>query len=251
MLLRHVYRPLPVYSAPQRHPHLTSLLLSSLSPPPPPSFTSRTHPRLPLLDRSYDFDAVKSWTKKRKMKFGGTFDMDLLIVPVHIGVHWTLAVVNLPQRRIEYYDALHDPPAEDTVQALRDWLNDESLDKRGEAFDASDFEVYVPHDVPGQKNATDCGMFMCMYVYSRGEGGRYLSCICLCNSVCAFQTWPILTLIPLLPSHYWTGTPCAGASARRHRLILNRKTSTMFEYAPRWTSATEAISKTLALQMIL
>ena len=185
MLLRHVYRPLPVYSAPQRHPHLTSLLLSSLFLP-PPSFTSRTHPRLPLLDRSYDFDAVKSWTKKRKMKFGGTFDMDLLIVPVHIGVHWTLAVINLPQRRIEYYDALHDPPAEDTVQALRDWLNDESLDKRGEAFDASDFEVYVPHDVPGQKNATDCGMFMCMYVYSRGEGGRYLSCICLCNSVVCF-----------------------------------------------------------------
>ena len=41
------------------------------------------------------------------MPQGDIFEHDLLLIPVHIAVHWTLIVVNLRDRRFEYYDALH------------------------------------------------------------------------------------------------------------------------------------------------
>ena len=49
-----------------------------------------------------------------------------------------------------------------TVQGLRYYLWDESVDKqREQVFDASDFAVFAPEDIPGQENSSDCGMFMC------------------------------------------------------------------------------------------
>ena len=33
--------------------------------------------------------------------------MDLLFVPVHLGVHWCMAVVDMRQRQLAYYDSLH------------------------------------------------------------------------------------------------------------------------------------------------
>jgi sentrin-specific protease 1 len=34
------------------------------------------------------------------------FAKDLLLVPVHLGVHWCMAVVDRRQRRLAYYDSL-------------------------------------------------------------------------------------------------------------------------------------------------
>jgi sentrin-specific protease 1 len=34
------------------------------------------------------------------------FALDKIIVPVHLGTHWCLAVINMRKKRVEYYDSL-------------------------------------------------------------------------------------------------------------------------------------------------
>ncbi|MGH0180094.1 UNVERIFIED_CONTAM: hypothetical protein FKN15_003329 [Acipenser sinensis] len=51
--------------------------------------------------RSAGFNAVRRWTKKVDV-----FSMDILLVPVHLGVHWCLAVVDLRKKSICYFDSM-------------------------------------------------------------------------------------------------------------------------------------------------
>ena len=44
----------------------------------------------------------------------------------------------------------------------RDYLNSESLDKRKEPLDLSDWTDVIPKDIPCQENSWDCGVFTCM-----------------------------------------------------------------------------------------
>ncbi len=46
------------------------------------------------------------------------------------------------------------------IIASRRYLNDESLNKRGVAFDS--WQLVICKDIPIQKNGCDCGVFMCM-----------------------------------------------------------------------------------------
>ncbi|XP_061203217.1 sentrin-specific protease 1 isoform X3 [Neopsephotus bourkii] len=47
------------------------------------------------------YQAVKRWTKKVDI-----FSVDLLLVPIHLGVHWCLAVVDFRKKTITYYDSM-------------------------------------------------------------------------------------------------------------------------------------------------
>ena len=108
-------------------------------------------------------------------------------MPVHChGNHWTLAVVNFKLKRFEYYDSLRGPP-EATLDNLRRWVCDESLDKKQTAYDLSGVEQPSPplpllhkcgtalspslvstgwtdvahkSGTPEQRNGYDCGVFM-------------------------------------------------------------------------------------------
>ena len=40
------------------------------------------------------------------------FSLDKVIVPVHLGSHWCLAVINIRDKRFEYYDSLGGPNAQ-------------------------------------------------------------------------------------------------------------------------------------------
>lgn len=57
----------------------------------------------PLLMDSgkYNYPRVRGWTRKVDI-----FAMDKVVVPVHMGNHWCLAIINFKQKRIEYYDSL-------------------------------------------------------------------------------------------------------------------------------------------------
>ena len=49
---------------------------------------------------SYTYKNVARWTRKVDV-----FAKELIIVPVHVhGNHWTLAVINFKEKRLEYYD---------------------------------------------------------------------------------------------------------------------------------------------------
>lgn len=109
--------------------------------------------------KSDGYSAVKRWTKKVDV-----FAMDLLLVPVHLGVHWCLAVVDFRKKTISYYDSMGGSNDEACRILLR-YLKEECVDKRRVEFNASGWVLGSKRsqDIPQQMNGSDCGMFTCKY----------------------------------------------------------------------------------------
>ncbi|XP_061396610.1 uncharacterized protein LOC133332243 [Musca vetustissima] len=101
---------------------------------------------------------VKRWTRKVDI-----FSKDVIPVPVHVGgVHWCMAIIHMKNRTIKYYDSMGTPNPS-VLKALEQYLKDESLDKRKQPFDTSDFQIESVQGVPRQMNGSDCGVFSCMF----------------------------------------------------------------------------------------
>lgn len=110
-------------------------------------------------------ESVRRWTRRSNTDI---FEKDLIIVPIHLGVHWCMAIIDMRDRSIRYYDSMGNSN-ERCLQALRNYLEAEHLDKKKSKFDTSDFILECPKDIPQQMNGSDCGMFSCMTAefYSR------------------------------------------------------------------------------------
>ena len=104
-----------------------------------------------------DFAALKRWTRKIVL-----FAYDLILIPVHLGMHWCLAVVNLKKKGIYYYDSMAGN-IDRCLQAIEKYLQDEHLDKKKSALDTSGFEKVNVKNIPKQMNGSDCGMFACKF----------------------------------------------------------------------------------------
>jgi sentrin-specific protease 1 len=52
-----------------------------------------------LLNEGYS--KLKNWTKKVDI-----FSFDLVLVPLHLGMHWTLAVIDIKGSEVRYYDSM-------------------------------------------------------------------------------------------------------------------------------------------------
>ena len=89
------------------------------------------------------------------------FQKDLLIVPIHVhGNHWTLAVINIQRKRLEYYDSMRGGEGQVLVN-LRRWLEDEHQEKKKAPFDTAGWpDIAWKRDTPEQHNGSDCGVFM-------------------------------------------------------------------------------------------
>ncbi|XP_017064589.2 uncharacterized protein LOC108103576 [Drosophila eugracilis] len=101
---------------------------------------------------------VKRWTRKVDL-----FSKDIIPVPVHCnGVHWCMAIIHMRDKAIRYYDSM-GKPNQPVLDALAAYLREESLDKRKQPFDTSDFVIENVENVPQQLNGSDCGVFSCMF----------------------------------------------------------------------------------------
>lgn len=136
-----------------------------------------SHPELPavelikqsffytrLTEGGYDYAGVSSWTRKMK----DLLDKDKLLVPINKDcTHWVLAVINIRDKRFEFYDALPCGGSQcferKALSNLRRWIVDESMDKRRVDLDLSDWTDYIPTAIPHQDNGVDCGMFAVKY----------------------------------------------------------------------------------------
>ncbi|KAM6226150.1 LOW QUALITY PROTEIN: sentrin-specific protease 1 [Porphyrio hochstetteri] len=105
------------------------------------------------------YQAVKRWTKKVDI-----FSVDLLLVPIHLGVHWCLAVVDFRKKTITYYDSMGGLNSE-ACRILLQYLKQESLDKKRKEFDTNGWALLSKksQEIPQQMNGSDCGMFACKY----------------------------------------------------------------------------------------
>ncbi|XP_023579389.1 sentrin-specific protease 1 isoform X2 [Octodon degus] len=105
------------------------------------------------------YQAVKRWTKKVDV-----FSVDLLLVPIHLGVHWCLAVVDFRKKNITYYDSMGGLNNE-ACRVLLQYLKQESIDKKRKEFDTNGWQLFSKksQEIPQQMNGSDCGMFACKY----------------------------------------------------------------------------------------
>ncbi|KFO63258.1 Sentrin-specific protease 1, partial [Corvus brachyrhynchos] len=109
------------------------------------------------------YQAVKRWTKKVDI-----FSVDLLLVPIHLGVHWCLAVVDFRKKTITYYDSMGGINSE-ACRILLQYLKQESLDKKRKEFDTNGWALLSKksQEIPQQMNGSACGMFACRYAASQ------------------------------------------------------------------------------------
>jgi sentrin-specific protease 1 len=59
------------------------------------------------------YSMLRRWTRKVDI-----FSFDLVLVPLHLGLHWTLAVIDFNCREVRYYDSMNGNNGE-CLKALR------------------------------------------------------------------------------------------------------------------------------------
>ncbi|XP_063877114.1 uncharacterized protein LOC135109616 isoform X5 [Scylla paramamosain] len=110
----------------------------------------------PKLSKS-GYHSVRRWTKKVDL-----FSYDMLLVPIHLGMHWCMSVVDFKTKCISYYDSmLHNN--EWCLESLLEYLKAEHQDKKGSSYDTDVWKLQNKKDIPQQMNGSDCGMFACKF----------------------------------------------------------------------------------------
>ncbi|XP_029471649.1 sentrin-specific protease 5-like isoform X2 [Rhinatrema bivittatum] len=102
------------------------------------------------------YNGVKRWTKKVDL-----FKKSLLLIPIHLEVHWSLITVNIPDRIISFYDSqgIH---FKFCVENIRKYLLTEAREKNHPEF-LQGWQTAVTKCIPQQKNDSDCGVFVLQY----------------------------------------------------------------------------------------
>ena len=105
---------------------------------------------------SCGYNAVQQWTHGEDI-----FSKRLLLFPIHLNIHWCLAVVDLAEHSISYYDSLKkaNPVC---LKTIHNYLVQHSSNR------LVNWKLVHHSDIPEQLNSSDCGVFVCMYA-------RYLS----------------------------------------------------------------------------
>jgi len=103
------------------------------------------------------YSRVRRWTKNVDI-----FSYEILLVPVHLGNHWCLAVIDLIGKEMNYYDSLGGTNDE-CLNALKRYIQEEHMDKKKAAIDLSGWKFRCPRNIPKQMNGSDCGVFACCF----------------------------------------------------------------------------------------
>ncbi|XP_077975497.1 sentrin-specific protease 1-like [Styela clava] len=111
------------------------------------------YPRL----STQSYTSVRRWTKKVDI-----FSKDIVLYPIHLGVHWCLAVVDFISKQIRYYDSMGGANRE-CLEILKNYLLCEHKDKKESEINLSDWQLLSMSDIPQQMNGSDCGVFACKF----------------------------------------------------------------------------------------
>ncbi|XP_026310672.1 sentrin-specific protease 2 isoform X3 [Piliocolobus tephrosceles] len=118
-------------------------------------FSTFFYPKL----KSGGYQAVKRWTKGVNL-----FEQEIILVPIHRKVHWSLVVIDLRKKCLKYLDSMGQK-GHRICEILLQYLQDESKTKRNSDLNLLEWTHYSmkPHEIPQQLNGSDCGMFTCKY----------------------------------------------------------------------------------------
>lgn len=103
------------------------------------------------------YSAVRRWTRRDDI-----FAHDILLVPVHLGMHWCMAIVDLRVKQIKYMDSMGGRNDE-CLGTLLDYLAQELEDKKKSQLNFDEWQLSNIQNLPQQQNGSDCGMFALKY----------------------------------------------------------------------------------------
>jgi hypothetical protein len=112
-----------------------------------------------LVQGIYTYPNVARWTREVDV-----FSLKQLLFPININNdHWTQLTIYMELKEIHYYDSMSGD-GRLYLKAAMQWLQDESLNKRGLTLNATNEWRLIQKEahVPQQHNGYDCGMFVIM-----------------------------------------------------------------------------------------
>ena len=122
-----------------------------------------------LLDEEgYSYNLVKNWSRRVKGK--NIFNLDKIFFPInHNNIHWSLAVIFIPEKRIQIFDSGGNG-GQRYLDGLLQYLKDEMRDKHHMEGKWNGWNLIPSHEkIPKQLNGDDCGVFTCMFAYYIAE----------------------------------------------------------------------------------
>ncbi|XP_008284826.1 sentrin-specific protease 5 [Stegastes partitus] len=102
------------------------------------------------------YDGVKRWTKQVDL-----FSKSLLLVPVHLEVHWCLVTADVVKKKICLYDS-QGIALQKVARNILKYLMTEAKEKQQAAFE-SGWITSFDEKIPQQTNENDCGVFVLEY----------------------------------------------------------------------------------------
>ncbi|XP_038202906.1 sentrin-specific protease 2-like [Arvicola amphibius] len=105
------------------------------------------------------YSAVKRWTRRMNL-----FEKEIILVPIHQEVHWSLIVIDLRKCSIMYYDSMGHT-GQSICETIFQYLQNESKTRRNIELDPLEWKQYsmTSAEIPQQLNGSDCGVFTCKY----------------------------------------------------------------------------------------
>lgn len=103
------------------------------------------------------YTSLRRWTRRIDL-----FSYDIVAVPVHLQMHWCMAIIDFRDKSIRYYDSMGSANKR-CLDALNNYLKSEHKDKKGADYDMNDWTLENVRDIPQQMNGSDCGVFACTF----------------------------------------------------------------------------------------
>ncbi|XP_071950124.1 sentrin-specific protease 5-like isoform X2 [Antedon mediterranea] len=109
-----------------------------------------------LMNKGYK--SVEKWTKKKNL-----FKYRLLLVPVHLDVHWTIAYIDVKGQIIEYYDSMGSENHACLVNLKQFMILEATKHQNSQSTLRKWKTSTVEGAVPRQTIGGDCGVFACQF----------------------------------------------------------------------------------------
>ncbi|ODN05395.1 Sentrin-specific protease 1, partial [Orchesella cincta] len=109
-----------------------------------------------LLKEGYS-NSLKRWTRKDDI-----FAHDLIVLPIHLGLHWCLACVDFKSKSILYFDSLGGDNNK-CLHSLMDYISKEMRERKQMELNKDEWTLTNVKGIPQQQNGSDCGMFACKF----------------------------------------------------------------------------------------
>ncbi|XP_052015603.1 sentrin-specific protease 2-like [Apodemus sylvaticus] len=105
------------------------------------------------------YSSVKRWTRGVDI-----FEKEVIIVPIHQQVHWSLVVIDIRKQNIAYLDSMGQS-GNSICETIFQYLQNESRTRRNIELDPLEWKRYsmTSEEIPQQLNGSDCGVFTCKY----------------------------------------------------------------------------------------